>query len=328
MPMMQATPMLSRRHNWLVAVCLMMPLSAVGGSADGPANVAYRTSASEVRVTFFTTDAGNHPVEAVSKDDFAIVDGDMVVRDFRSLARSSETELDVVILVDASGSIGPRLQPVVNDVLQLFSQKPMASDQNIAVMSFAGLQPSFLCSGDCRSAAANQRLSALRPAGATPLFDALAAAAAFFFRRQRPEVRPVLILFSDGDDTISRTSAEDALQALIASGTLLYAVDLNAAGSVTSGTRTKTGNASRGSATLQQLAEATGGRCLFMQDDASHALQSALEDLHASYVVTYNLPSRAPGFHTLRILPKHDLNMRFHCRAGYYYENETPAPSL
>jgi len=47
-------------------------------------------------------------------------------------------------------------------------------------------------------------------------------------------------------------------------------------------------------------------------------LHAVLADLRASYVVTYQLPSRSAGFHALRILPKHNLNLRFHCRRGYF----------
>jgi hypothetical protein len=37
-------------------------------------------------------------------------------------------------------------------------------------------------------------------------------------------------------------------------------------------------------------------------------------------VVSYALPSRQKGFHSLRILPKHNLNLQFHSRKGYYYD--------
>jgi hypothetical protein len=68
------------------------------------------------------------------------------------------------------------------------------------------------------------------------------------------------------------------------------------------------------------MAEATGGRSFSVQDDAADVLEAALADLSASYVVTYPLPSRMAGFHSLRILPKHNLNLRFHCRRGYFYD--------
>jgi len=306
--------MLSHRHVRSSALLLLALFrSAFAGSANEPPTATYRTAVSEVRIAFFATDEHNRAIDKISKDDFAVVDNGMVVRDFRSLMRSGETTLDVVAVVDASESVATRFQATVKDVLQLVSQKQLASDDNISVMSFGGLQPVVICVHNCRSAAAGQRLLAVKAAGATPLFDALAYGADFISSRHTPGVRPVLILFSDGDDTISKTSARDALEALIASGALLYAVDLN-----------KPGEISRGSDAMQQMAEMTGGRYFSAGEGAVRVLEAALEDLRASYVVTYQLPSHAVGFHSLRILPKHNLNLRFHCRNGYYYESSIP----
>ena len=290
----------------------MLSYSVRAGSANDLPAATYRTTVSEVRITFFATDENNRPVEKIGIDDFAVVDNGIVVRDFRSLMRSDETALDVVAVVDASESVAPRFRATVNDVLQLVSQRQLATDDNISVMTFSGLQPVVICARDCRSAAAGQKLLAVKATGPTPLFDALADGAQFISKRRTPGVRPVLILFSDGDDTISRTPARDALEEVVASGALLYAIDLNKPGEVT-----------RGSDALRQMAEITGGRYFAAGEGAVHVLKAALEDLRASYVVTYQLPSRGIGFHSLRILPKHNLNLRFHCRSGYYYENDT-----
>lgn len=287
-------------------------LAYAGGANDLPVTT-YRTTVSEVRITFFATDQNNHPVEHIGKDDFAVVDNGIVVRDFRSLVRSDETALDVVAVVDASESVAPRFQATISEVLQLVSQRQLASDDNVSIVSFGGMQPVVICSRNCRSAGAGERLLAVKAAGATPLFDALAQGANLIANRKTPDVRPVLVLFSDGDDTISRNSARDALEAAIASGALLYTIDLN-----------QPGNGSKGSVTLEQLAEATGGRFFSIREGAVNVLEAALQDLRASYVVSYRLPSRAVGFHSLRILPKHDLDLRFHCRNGYYYATRVP----
>lgn len=287
--------MLSHRQGQSSAlVAFLFPCVFITGSANHTPMVTYHSDASEVRVTFFATDQNNQLVDTVVKDDFAVVDGGMVIRDFRSLTRSNETALDVVAVVDASESVAPRFHTAMNDVLQLVSQRPLATDDNISVVSFSDLRPVLLCTGDCRSPAAGQRLLAVKPAGPTPLFDALTYAANLSSSRRVPGVRQVLILFSDGNDTISMTSARDALKAITASGALLYTVDLN-----------ESTEASGGSIVLERMAEATGGRSFSAREGAVSALQAALADLRASYVVTYPLPSHEAGFHSLHILPKH-----------------------
>lgn len=299
--------------NKLFLWLCLLPSLLFASSANDPPITTYRSTVSEVRITFFTTDENNRTIESVRKDDFAIVDGDVVVRKFRSLMRSNETALDVVVMLDSSESVAPRFQSTMQDVLQLVSQRQIASDDKLSVLSFSGMRPSVLCTANCRASEGLQQVLVTRPAGATPLFDALAYGADFLSRRRVPGVRPVLVLFSDGDDTISKTSAGGALRALISSGASLYAVDLN-----------QPGENPGGSWALQHMAEATGGRYFLMNQGAANVLQAALEDLRASYVVTYNLPSPEAGFHSLRILPKHNLNLRFHCRSGYYYGSDIP----
>lgn len=298
--------------NRISLLLFLLPGALFASSVNDPPIATYHSTVSEVRVTFFTTDENNRTIENVRKDDFAIVDGDLVVRNFRSLMRSNETALDVLIMLDASESVAPRFQVMVNDLLQLLSQKQIAGDDRFSVISFGGLQPSLVCSSNCRSSEAIEKILSVKPEGATPLFDALAFGAHSAAQRQTPGVRPVIVLFSDGDDTISKISPHNALHALISSGALLYAVDMS------DDTR------SQGSAALQRMAEATGGRYFSLQRGAADVLEAALEDLRASYVVTYHLPRLETGFHSIRILPKHNLNLRFHCRSGYYYGADVP----
>lgn len=262
-----------------------------------------------MRVAFFATDQDNRLVETLGKDDFAVVDSGTVIRDFRSLARSDETALDITALVDTSESVAPHFQANMERVLRLTPATSNNPGDDISIVTFSGLQPAVLCSGDCQSVAAKQKLLAVKAAGPTPLFDALTYTARLVARRRAPGVRQVLILFSDGNDTISRASLREALDAVMASGALLYTINLDSSGSLSSG-----------GLALQQMAEATGGRSFSMQNNTTDVLQAVLADLRASYVVTYQLPSHAAGFHSLHILPKRNLNLRFYSRRGYYYE--------
>ncbi len=281
------------------------------GTPSEPPVATYRAAVSEVRVQFFTTDQNNHAVDNVHQDDFAIVDGGNVVRDFRSLARSEDTALDVLVLVDSSESVAPRFKLVMDEVLKLAAEKGI--DSSISILAFAGLNPSVICSSNCRTETARQQLLSLRPAGPTPLFDALACGAKFLGRRSQAGVRPVLILISDGEDTISMTSGEEALQRVFKAGALLYTVDVN-----------KDGDPAEGTLALRRMADATGGRYFSIREGAAAVLESALADVHNSYVVTYRSPNAVEGFHSLHILPKHNLNLRFHCRNGYYYQTSNP----
>ena len=153
------------------------------------------------------------------------------------------------------------------------------------------------------------RLLAAKSSGTTPLFDALIFASDFISHHRRAGARPILILFSDGNDTISLHSAREALDAVVAGGALIYSVDMG-----------KPANPSAGSMFLRQVSDASGGRYFSLQDGVANVMSAVLEDLRASYVVTYDLPSHQAGFHSLRLMPTHNVNLRFHSRNRYYDE--------
>lgn len=299
--------LLSHRHGWSLAVLLsIFPFVFAADNISDSPPTTYYSRPSEVRISFFATDQNNRLVNEIGKDDFAVVDNDEVIRNFRSLARSNETPLDVVILLDASASVKSRFHQTMRDVVSLVSS-PELADARIEVVRFAGMAPDMLCSGNCRTSAAQEDLLAAEPSGVTPLYDTLEYAAEVISRRRAPDVRQLLLLYSDGNDTVSKTSPRDALDAVVASDVLLYAININRSEN------------SAGDAVLRQLAEVTGGRSFPIKNGSVSILQSILQDLRASYIVTYPLPNHAAGFHSLRILPKHNLNLRFHCRRGYFY---------
>jgi VWFA-related protein len=278
---------------------------------------AYRSTVSEVRVAFFATGENNRPAQNLTPADFAVVDGERVVRSFRSFAHSGEAPLDLVALVDLSESAAPRFRAALNDVLQLLLREQSAPDDHIAVISFGGMRPALLCASGCGDSSSVARLLAVKTGGATPLFDALQLGADFILHHGRTGARPVLILFSDGNDTSSLHSAREALEAVLDAGVPIYSVDMGTSRS-----------ASPGSMFLRQVSEATGGlyfspsswQRFSRQDGAATVLNAVLDDLRASFVVIYALPSHHAGFHSLRLLPTHNLNLTFRSRKGYFYE--------
>jgi VWFA-related protein len=301
----------------LLALFALTCASAADDTNHSSGLPTYRSTVSQVRITFFATDENNHALETLTKSDFAVVDNELVVRNFRSFTHSDETSLDVVALVDLSESVAPRFRVAMSAVLQLVAREQSIPDDNIAVLSFGGtfggMRPAILCSSGCRASDSVSRLLAVKSGGTTPLFDALIVGADFISHRRRAGVRPVLILFSDGNDTISLHSPREALDAVLAGGVLIYSIDMGTSE-----------NQSTGGMFLRQVSEATGGRYFSLRslrDGAAPVLNAVLEDLRASYVVTYDLPSHQPGFHSLRLLPTHNLNLTFHSRNGYYYEH-------
>jgi VWFA-related protein len=280
---------------------------AVAG--DRP-DFTYRSNATEVRLGFSAMDQNDHGVATLQPGDFAVVDKDVIVRSFQSFTRSDWTKLEIAILIDASESVTPHFRQEMADILDLVSQTAGVPDENLSLFSFKGSQPILLCAGDCRVSHAAERLPAARAGGLTPLFDTIDFAADFLSQHGDAHAEKILIVFSDGVDTVSLNSMGGAIDAALKGEVELDCIDLN-----------RPAHSSQGTAVLHSLANATGGRYFPPPNGATRALNVILEDFRASYTVSYRLPSHAAGFHTIRILPTHNLNLQFRSRSGYYYPN-------
>lgn len=285
---------------------LLFGLSMPSGSGES-SHLTYHSSVSEVRLVFFATDEHNHPVDGLQKGDFAVVDDERVIRNFRSFTRSAPIKLNVIVLIDSSESVLPHFKREITEVLQLISGAPWNEEDNVSVLSFSGTEAHLICTGNCRSSFTADRVASLPTGGATPLFDAVEMATNFLIQRRQPDVWPLIILFSDGEDTISKASFHEASEKILASGAQIYAIDVSGPGQPSNGT-----------ATLQRIADDSGGRRVQIGEGATRIFNDVIDDLHSVYVVTYALPESRSDFHSIRILPTHNLNLQFRCRSGYY----------
>lgn len=287
-------------------LALLLPvlwrLCALAAPTEIP-EATYRTKVSEVRVTFSATDRYDHPIANLKPDDFAVVDREVIVRNFRSFTRAEFTQLNISVLIDASASVTPHYREEILQVIDLLSRTAGVPEEDLSIASFRGLEAMAICKGNCRASHAIEQLPNSRSTGLTPLYDTLISAADSVPQNTDPQARRVMILFSDGEDTISKNAASDAIESLLANDIQVYTI-----------------SPGRGdNAFLQDLASATGGRVFRLSEGASKVAEAVLSDFHASYQITYKLPYHSTGFHPIRILPTHDLNLHFRCRRGYYY---------
>jgi len=131
----------------LLVLLAMTKLSPAEDNFDSTLRPTYRASASEVRVTFFATDEKNRPLDTVAESDFAIVDGERVVRNFCSFSHSEDSTLDVVVLMDLSESVAPRFRVAVSEVVQLVAGEQAVGEDHIAVLAFGGTPEGSLRTG-------------------------------------------------------------------------------------------------------------------------------------------------------------------------------------
>lgn len=266
----------------------------------------YRTGVSEVRLTFSATDQNDHGVATLQATDFAVVDKGVIVRDYQSFSRTDYTKLQMVILPDSSESVSRKFRREITDTIELLSRSSGVPEENISLISFRNGKPVVICAGNCRANHAEEQLPSTQTAGTTPLYDTITFASELLAERGDAQTEKALILFSDGQDTASLRSLDDAFDASIRNDIRIYSIDLGK-------------GATPGTPVLQAFAKVTGGRYFSTSSGASQALDLLLEGFRASYRVTYRLPTHARGFHEIRILPTHNLNLQFRSRSGYYF---------
>jgi len=293
----------------LLLECIYSPpaLRALPAEEPDESHYIYRSNVSEVRIVFFAKDEHNRPVRNLKTSDFAVVDNERIIRDFRSFSRRDLAKLDVVVLIDSSESVLPHFKQEIASTEQLLASSSWGADDHVSVLTFSGLGAQIVCIADCRASFVAQRLGATPAGGATPLFDALERANNLLAQQRQSDVLPLVILFSDGDDTISKSSFRDVLKELQISEAQVYSVDLGRPGASTNG-----------AAILQRFADDTGGRRFGLGEDSAKLFSDIIEDSHSAHIVTYALPKSNSDLHSIRILPTHNLKLQFRCRHAYY----------
>jgi Ca-activated chloride channel family protein len=149
--------------------------------------------------------------------------------------------------------------------------------------------------------------------GATALFDTIAAAADYL---QPQKTRKVIVIVSDGTDTISDLDFDQTLTRVLADDCQVYAV--------------QTGNSQSanlrdlaGERRLQEFAAQTGGEVFIPHSnrELSDAFNQIAADLSQQYMLSYYPDSAEPRdgrFRSFTLNVKSRPNLRVRTRKGYY----------
>ena len=248
----------------------------------------------------------------LSKGDFAVYDNG-TRQEIAVFEHHTELPLSVALQIDTSGSTAKELkyeseasgrfaralfgEGNPNDVLSLYTFNWQVTQELRYTRSLRDI---------------DVRLKGLRGEAGTALYDALV----FGARGLEPrEGRKAIVVVTDGGNTVSKYTIDDALEAAHLADAVIYSVVVvpitNDAGRNLGGERA-----------LETLAGGTGGRVFQPMGAAEldEAFTQILRDLRTQYLVAYyprNLPVDAPRFHLVRVeLSRKDL--RAATRTGYY----------
>lgn len=188
-----------------------------------------------------------------------------------SLLVKERGPIDVVLLIDASGSMKGEPLAHAQEAARRFVESMEASDR-IAVVAFAS-QPTLLQGFTADRDALYSAIDGLQAGGETALYDGLVEASRAFAESGAPE--RYIVALSDGGDTLSVSPPDSAARAVTEVKAPVYAVALE--------------SPEYNPATLETIAQVSGGRMTSVAASESLAdvYQGIAEELQLRYRVEY-----------------------------------------
>ena len=228
------------------------------------------------------TDKAGEYVRGLRLADFKVYeDGKEIPAELISSFSLQESPFASVVLLDTSGSMETRLTLGRSAAIRFLDG--LREEDVAAVYKFdyrIEQVQGFATGRDLAPMAYG-----IKARGMTTLYDAIAEGAKALAERQ--ELRKAIVVLSDGMDTYSKTSSGKALEAALAVGASIYAVDMSA---------TDTGARNHQSAIiLKSFAEKSGGR--FIATPGGPALRDAFssiaKELGQQYTIAFRPPDQA-----------------------------------
>src|SRR5262249_49737796 len=180
--------------------------------------ISVETNLTVVNAT--VTDALENYVSGLKVEDFKILE-DGALQRILSLT-VDEAPFAAAILLDVSASMGDKLSLARAACGNFLSG--LRDGDMVAVYSFSGFKVKLL-QDFSESRDAPDAVWDMKARDETPLYDAIVKAAEAL--AQRPERRRAIIVVSDGADTRSKASLDEAARKTLDANALIYAVDMS-----------------------------------------------------------------------------------------------------
>jgi Ca-activated chloride channel family protein len=299
----------------------MRPILAVAFAGFGiaaaeqrPLPPAFPAGTDVVNLTVTVRDGQGRLVSHLTADDFVVYEEGrpQAVQLFASAVEPGQHDslvLDLGLLFDTSASMANEIKLTQEAALRFLEAIPRAQDlvviffdQDIRISRYDGERHQGLF----------QRILESRPSGNTALYDAIAV---YLSRIRDSAGRKVLVLLTDGEDSVSAVSRPEVIELVRSSPVTIYTIAFPGE----YGAGSSRALAARGF--LRQLADLTGGDVF--SPTASKELGAfygrILDDLSGQYVLGFvsDNPTHDGRYRKLKVAAKRkDLRLRH--RAGYY----------
>ncbi len=294
-------------------ILLALLIAAPATPQDAP---VFHTEVKLVRILATVKDAGGESMGSLDKDDFQVLDNG-VAQNLAIFERYTRQPLSIALLIDTSGSTGIQLRYETDSVTRFARAlfKEGNSQDALALFSF-NWETTLLSSFTRQTDSIEKSVRGIKSEGGTSLYDALYLASK---RLEGRDGRHVLVVVTDGNDTTSEKSFDQALEAVQLADAIIYPV-------LVIPISNEAGRSIGGEHALITMAERSGGRVFFpsLGDQLDAAFTDILRDLRTQYLLGYypvGVPPTTDSFHRLDVKLKRP-SLRVSARSGYYGESE------
>jgi len=298
-------------RGYALAICFALLCSAVHLRAQD-SGTTLKVDVKLVNVFVTVTDPNGAPVANLQKDNFVLKE-DGNEQKIAIFSKESALPLSIVLGVDTSLSTRKDL-PLELISARKFAHTIVRPQDGLAVYKFSEEVSQMVpFTSDLKKIDAG--IDRVHNRSATALYDAIYLGSQALSRRQG---RKVMVVITDGGDTMSQVNYRDALRAAQEAEAIIYSI-------IIVPIEASAGRDTGGEHALIQISSDTGGKYYYATSMAQldSAFQKISDELRTQYLLAYYpLPRYSPSdFRQLRVeLTNAPAGGPFqsHYRAGYY----------
>jgi VWFA-related protein len=294
-------PSAMRRRAFVLSLAALLAARRAGAQRP-ETNPRFRLGTELVPTAVTVRDGEGRLVTSLLRDDFEVAE-DGVAQPVTQFTKE-RAPVSVALALDCSDSIRGARMDDARQAVQNFLENLLKPEDETALVFF-NHEARVAESWSRDRGAIGGLLRAVRPTGATAIYDAVGAALPLFADRVHP--RAALVVVSDGADTASDTTITALKQKLVREDIFLYAVGI--------ASPTVRGPSRINPQVLRELAGSSGGYAEIIGSTAeiAGATERIAEELNNQYMLGYTptTPGDGRSYRAIRVRVKQqDLNVR------------------
>jgi VWFA-related protein len=284
---------------------------AIQGATESDEATRIILDVTRVNILFTVTDKKGRFVTDLGKNDFEIVENKRS-QTIQQFTAESDLPLRLAVLVDTSNSIRDQFRFEQQAAVRFMQSVLRPREDRIMLVSFdSAAELVSDLTGDMKKL--EEGVRNMRPGGGTSLYDAIyfASKEKLMMDQPRDKFRRAMIVISDGEDTESRMTRDQALEMAQKADVVIYAISTNIKRDDLDGDKV-----------LRYLADETGGQAFFpfKIEDLDQSFENIANELRHQYNIFYRPdPLKTDGLYhpvTVKTRARKDLVVR--ARKGYY----------